>query len=57
MPLWLMLRPKRLINFMVVVGKSQDRQNWNIISASSLTSGSRRTSDCGRQVSSRQPPA
>ena len=27
MPLWLMLRPKRLINFMVVVGKSQDSAN------------------------------
>lgn len=27
MPLWLMLRPKRLIDFMVVVGKSQDSAN------------------------------
>lgn len=27
MPLWLMLHPKRLINFMVVVGKSQDSAN------------------------------
>lgn len=27
MPLWLMLREKRLINFMVVVGKSQDAAN------------------------------
>lgn len=27
MPLFLMLRPKRLINFMVVVGKSQDNAN------------------------------
>ncbi len=27
MPLWLMLRDKRLINFMVVVGKSQDSAN------------------------------
>lgn len=27
MPLWLMLREKRLINFMVVVGKSQDSAN------------------------------
>lgn len=27
MPLWLMFQPKRLINFMVVVGKSQDSAN------------------------------
>lgn len=27
MPLWLMLQPKRLINFMVVVGKSEDAAN------------------------------
>ena len=27
MPLWLMFQPKRLINFMVVVGKSEDSAN------------------------------
>ena len=35
-PLWLMFQPKRLISFMVVVGKSEDRatyrQNWSTTS-------------------------
>ena len=26
-PLWLMFQPKRLINFMVLVGKSEDSAN------------------------------
>lgn len=47
-PLWLMFQPLRLINFMVVVGKSEDaaslvisRQNWSTTIASSVTSENR----------------
>lgn len=62
-PLWLTFQPKRLINFMVVVGKSRTmptdcleifKRNWNTTSVSLPTSDSRRTTADGRKVSSRQ---
>jgi hypothetical protein len=51
MPLWLMLLPKRLINFMVVVGKSQDSANRLLgdIQAGKLEYNQRIIADFGQQ--------
>lgn len=63
-PLWLMFQPKRLINFMVVVGKSEDsatrllgdiQAELEHTSASLPTSASSRGMPPGRMGSSRRP--
>ena len=65
MPLWLMFQPKRLINFMVVVGKSEDSAirllsdiQAELSSTSDLSpiSESRKASATGRKGSSRHSP-
>ena len=50
MPLWLMFQPKRLINFMVIVGKSEDSAIRLLGDIQAELEHTRRSSDdCGRQ--------